>query len=647
MSGPNYPIIVDMRYLILILAFPLLVQAQPDSKECVRLRTVASELEKMIQGKFAGATCDELPASEFENFDYRCKDLSAIELQLKSLENEIAMINGVKNLRDEVLSAKATLEKHPNKGIAQDASQQLYQNLKIAVQIEGYLNATGIKGENLLTALAKASGEDFQDASKFAALVAATCIKIGVAPGSSPICENPQISDELLAEVNGLLLLGRKTERKFSKSQVEDLKKAMAIKNGDKDYSFAEMLKAVADPGAAAFSEKDVATLTSLKVAPDSDEYAFLNNMKSASAKLSSSVDLTQAQNVAARFKSFITDLKNREEWELKSKISVVLNELKDDIPASAKDACAGARELNANNFEDCFKPISTKINLPGYKKNSASNILHELKIGQNHIKKLDEVLAQCVPDDQMNLPDNCNAYTDAALLTLTKKATELNVIKAKILEESSGLLLTRDLAIETLYNKQCLSSTQSDINGCAAELGAISREAVALSDAAGVIVFMYNKPKAVTDVDKICKDIPQGTSHSAEVCKLARAKAPEAPVMKKNQDLYSQSITSERNSSQEALSGMIGALAQTAGAYFMPNQQMVNPYANMYPYTPNIAQPRDIKNQIMDPYMVSGFGSYAPTPGLRPYSSINSNVGTASAYSFGASSYFNSPVGW
>jgi hypothetical protein len=76
------------------------------------------------------------------------------------------------------------------------------------------------------------------------------------------------------------------------------------------------------------------------------------------------------------------------------------------------------------------------------------------------------------------------------------------------------------------------------------------------------------------------------------------------------------------------------------------PRPPLTNPYAPIFPYVQPTAPAMDISTRIMAPYVANGFGSYAPTQGLRPYSSINSNVGTYSAYSFGSSSHFNSPAG-
>lgn len=660
MSGPNYPIIWIMRYLLLILAFPLFVHAETKKQQCDRLQVVASELEKMIQTKvYVGATkeetCDLLPASSFAGFDYRCSSLSAIEMQMKSLDNEIAMIKGIKALKEETIEASKFFEQdeNKNKGAAVDASQLLYKNLKIAATIEGFLTTKGIKNENLLTVLAKAPAADFADEKKFKDLIASTCVKIGVNKGASPICDNPQsIGSEELKEVDALLLLAKETDRKFSDPQIKDLTKALAIKDGDTNYSFTKMLSEVSAPGAGeAFSSKDRETLSTIKLNDDFvKDYKFLRNLASSSADLAKTKKLTQTLELPVRFQDLFDSLKRREEWELKSKLSVVLNELKGNIPANAEAACTQTRAL-ANNGEDCLKALSKNLTLGSDQQKMADNILVELKRGQDQIRKLDQVMKDCAVTEEMNLSKECLDFVnDSALEQLTvleEKSKELSAHRAKILEKSASLMVSRDLAIHTLVTKECMTQNTIKIQ-CDQDIGNISREAVALSDAAGEIVMLWDKPAVETNVPELCKTPLDGAKHMEEICKIALAKESEkvAPTANKDHFMSSTEAPGARSSGQ-GWADLLGGLAQAAGTLLTPNQQMMNPYASMFPYTPQVGQPRDIKNQIMDPYMVSGFGNYSSTPGLRPYSSVNSNVGASSAYSFGSSTFFNSPVGW
>lgn len=658
MSRPNYPIIWIMRYLLFILALPLFVQAATKEQQCDRLKVVASQLEKMIQTKAVKQGCTGLTASKYSGFDYRCKDLAAVEMQLKSIHNELAMLKGISALKDEAIAAKATLEKpeNRNKAAAVDASHRLYNDLKIASTIEQFLKTKGLKNENLMTLLAKAKDDDFKDGKKLSDLIASTCTKIGFVKGKSPVCDNPQdIGPEMLQEIDGLLKLARKTERKFDEPQIKDVLEALAIKDGEKEYSFTQMLSEVSAPKPnEAFSGKDMQVLSSIKLNDNNiEKYTFLKNLSKSSRDLAATKDLTKAMEMPTRYLDLFDSLKRREEWDLKSKLSVVLNELKDNIPANAQEACKQTRALNGG-ADECLNALAKNL-IPGStQQKSAENILLELKYGQAHIEKLDKVIKDCTPsEEEMELSEDCLKHIAKISVRTTEldaKANELDVIRAEILKESKGLIASRDLAVKTLMDKQCMNRSEIHIP-CEDPTLKISKEAVALSDATGEIITIWEKSTVVEE--GLCKTPPEGSKHIDEICKIAQTKVDGDGTERKNRvannDNYIGPTEAPSNgrSSGQGWADLLGGLAQAAGTYFTPSQQYINPYASMYQYSPMAGQPMDIKNKIMDPYMVTGFGSYSTTPGLRPYSSVNSNVGMASAYSFGSSTFFNSPVGW
>jgi hypothetical protein len=662
MSGPKYPIIGTMRYLLFILAFPLLVHAETKKQQCDRLKVVASELEKMIQTKnyvgekgTATEKCGDLPLSTLPGADYRCSDLASIEMQMKSIDNEIAMIKGIELLKKETIAANEFLAKPENqdKEAAITASQALYQNLKIAATVESFLKAKSLKDERLMTVLAQAPAAEFADEAKFKALITSTCKKMGL-KGSIALCdETDKLTWDELKEVDGLLLLAKDTKRKFDKEQIAELEAALAIKDGDKPYSFTQMLSEVSPlPAGEAFPKEVRETLASIKLNDQVQEkYKFLKNFAEKSAELGKTKQLTQSLELWTRHHDLFDSLKRREQWELKSKLSVVLNELKGSNPPPPA-ACAQTRALT-NNGEECLNALAASLPRGSAQQKSAENILIELKRGQEQIGRLDKIITECTPpENSVMVPDKCFDNIDAGLKKLDQldaKSKELAAHRAKILEKSEGLMTSRDLAIHTLMAKQCMTTDKIKIQ-CDQEIGSISREAVALSDAAGEIVMMWDKPADdKTDVAALCKTPKDGAKHMDEICKIAQSKDPEkASEAVANKDHYLAPTEAPGNrSSGQGWADLLGGLAQAAGTLLTPNQQPMNPYATMFPYTPMVGQPRDIKNQIMDPYMVTGFGSYSSTPGLRPYSSVNSNVGTSSAYSFGSSTFFNSPVGW
>ena len=276
-------------------------------------------------------------------------------------------------------------------------------------------------------------------------------------------------------------------------------------------------------------------------------------------------------------------------------------------------------------------------------------DILLELKVGQEQIKRLDHLVIACSPNEDMTLHSECEKYYNGNTDELLQKADELRAIKEQILGESKTLMEARDAALHTIVMKGCFNVAESNIT-CDDPNVKISREVMALSDSSGEIILMLEKPATAPDLPNFCKTADQSKHNLADICKFVSMNDNEDSARKPAQNAADQSpieAPQGRNVVGQSWADMLGGLGQTLGNFLAPRQQMINPYQSMFPSSNLMGQPRDIKNQIMDPYMATGFGGYAPTSGLRPYSSVNSNMGISSAYNFGASSFFNSPVGW
>jgi hypothetical protein len=105
-----------MRRLWLLISFLSFSAFAEDGERCSNLRKYAQELEKKIQNQKLSkesGECLKIPLSDLgieeskltfkdiipskadgsANYDYRCKDYSAVEAQLKLVENELALFN--------------------------------------------------------------------------------------------------------------------------------------------------------------------------------------------------------------------------------------------------------------------------------------------------------------------------------------------------------------------------------------------------------------------------------------------------------------------------------------------------------------------------------------------------------------------------
>ncbi|MBA2404444.1 MAG: hypothetical protein H0V66_06710, partial [Bdellovibrionales bacterium] len=223
----------------------------------------------------------------------------------------------------------------------------------------------------------------------------------------------------------------------------------------------------------------------------------------------------------------------------------------------------------------------------------------------------------------------------------LVAKSQVLNALKAKQLQARPDLITFRNFALEKLHSAECMTPGESNINTCYADLGNISREAITLAGEANDILYIFDKPKEATAVDQLCTGSKEEVDFKKELCAL-KDEDPSKKSSRKKIDSYEAPVSPDDNNSMgKALLGLGQSILNTAAGYMAPrmsNQPPVDPYARPpYPYVLPRPQP-------VQPYP---FGTYFPTPGLPPYSSIKSNVGIASAYTPSGGTHFNYPVGW
>jgi hypothetical protein len=588
-----------------------------------------------------GLTADSFVSSV--DWDYRCKDYSAIDLQLKSIENEIALLKGIDSLKTEIKESLATIAKVKNPEQAKEASASFVKNLDVARSIELFLGTNNAKSENILSKIVEDKA-GWVDLNSFAGRLREHCKSFN---SKGTVCEQGFVlTDETFKEINDFIKIGKNTERKFSKGQIEDLTSAMAITKDKEKYTFAQLSSEIGGLGSnGLLASEDIQKIKELPELANDKGFDFLKKLKSSIKDIKESEALVHAQATPTRFTSILNDLKKRQEWEIKSKFSLVMNQYGEHLPDEVAEVCTSARELKGS-IEDCLTPLQKSKKLKSFEQAAVVDLIAEFKYGEAQVTKLNDLLKDCIPDQPLVYPAKCEGIITQQMADLTAKAQVLNTLKAKHLQANADLITFRNFALEKLHSKECMNAGESNITDCYADIGNISREAIVLSKDTKDIIYVFEKPAAPTEVAELCLNNDVKVSFKKDLCKLTE----EDPSKKKtNDDNYEAPVSPDTsgNPMGQALFDLGSSILNSIAGYMAPPVQQVNPYGPIFPYVQPIAQPKDISSQIMDPYLSSGFGNYYPTQGLRPYSSVSSNLGTSSAYDFGGSSHFNSPVGW
>ena len=655
------PKIRIMRYLLLFLAAPFL-SVYADAPDCARLKKIANVLEdKMEQQRFKAPeyNCSEMTAKDFglpdgqvgfnkeDEWDYRCKDLSSIDAQLKSIENEIALLNGIAGLKNDINQGVVTLKKFTNPEVAKEATNKFMKNLAVAQSLELFLGTNNGDSKNILSELVKADPKEWESLSSFAKLIEKFC-KANPIPGDSVCMKGFVLTQDVFEEINGFVKLGSETSRKFNKRQVNELSDALGIKKGKEKYSFNQLAHEVKVSENGLFSKADLQKLKELPPLSNSTKFDFLKDIKSSMKDLKDSEELVGAQEIPAKFSSLLNDLKKRQQFEMKSKLSLVLFNNADKIPEDLKDKCSQAKELSIS-ISECLEPLS-KISGLNETQAMLNDYNQEFTYGEAHVAKLDELLKDCIPDESLEYPAKCEGMITKNMAALVNKANTLSAMRAKLLLANPGLTVLRNFALEQLESNECMSAGESNIGECSQDVGTISREVVTLSGDAGDVLHLFARSEAETDISGVCAERSEKVPHTDELCVLYEEGLKKKKTSTSTNLVDNANLNPQGPGNGEAIGDFLKSVGLTVANYYRkpPQQYNTNPYAPIYPYAPMInQQPQDISQKIMGPYMAAGYGSYSPGPGLRPYSSVNSNVTTYAGYSFGSSSHFNSPVGW
>jgi hypothetical protein len=642
-----------MRYLLLFLAIPFL-SAEAAAPDCKKLKGYANDLEKAIQSKhFTTEECLIMDPKEFTlpDFDYRCKDLSAIDTQLKSIENEIALLNGITSLKTEIKDGIATLKKfEQNPAQAKEASVSFVKNLNIATSLERFLATTNTKSENILSAVV-ADKAGWTDRASFIGLLRKYC---GGFPQKGTVCEQGfDLTEETFKEINDFVTIGKDTKRKFDKSQIKDLKDALAVTKANgkglevgKIYSFGQLaleLKDIKTDGL--LSAEHMQVIKNLPELSNSKSFNFIKDMKDSIKVLKGSEGLMATQAIPSRFTALLNDLKNRQEWEMKSKVSLVLNQYEKDYLPDSKDKCDKARGLEKDSIAACLSPLSKNSKLQTHEQRAVDDLISEFEYGQKQITTLDELIKDCIPNEALTYPEKCEGIVSKQMADLVAKSNILTALKAKHIQSSPDLFTFRNFALEKLHSGECMTSTESNIT-CDKELGNISKEAITLSGDAGDIIHVFAKPKDATVIAQLCLESKEANIPGKTfLCEIK-----DEVVVKKseNNDSYEAPVSPENtNRTGQAWFDLGSSILNSVAGYLAPKPMApINPYGPVYPYVQPMYAPQDISSKIMDPYLSHGFGNYYSTPGVMPYSSLSSG-GTASSYDFSGGSHFNSPIGW
>jgi hypothetical protein len=574
--------------------------------------------------------------------DYKCKDLSAIEARLKSLENELAMIRGLEAVRKEVIDGQKKIADINKPVLIAKASETFLSNLAIAETMELMLATTSANGKNLFSELAEKPAGDWDTPAKLKPVIESFC-KDHQIQGTSICSGGKNITQESFLAIRDFVGIGEETQKKFKKGHIKDLQAALSItKEDDKEYSFNKLASLLKDmPRDGELNKEHMEILKAMPTIKANKKFSYLTQMKEAK-------DVLDIQNGAKQFKFFLQDLANRQAWELKSKLSVVLFEHSSKIPKEGQKACLDARTLS-KPIAECLKPLTSEANKEQHSRAIVSDLEKELTLGEKHLGEVNKLIEICVPDQDLKMPPECEPAVTAKEADLIPQIQFLNAMKIYLLKGKDDTIKLYNYALAQMREKGCGKIEKTDVLNCYQDVGNISKEAVALSGAATDIIHILAKPDDEADISELCdkEDEKKDLTYLKRLCEIDEANnKPNGPEPRNPDDIEASTDPGGRNPMSEAWRDLALLGAQTLGQMLAPPIEAgPNPYGPIYPPV-NLGAPKgDIYDQLAAPYINSGMTNYTPGLGLSPYGA--GGAGNSVNYDFGGSSMFNRPPGY
>lgn len=641
-----------MRYLLLFLFIPVL-STEAKAPGCDDLSSILRNLDKQIREKrISPDTCSTLtpqsflynqelpsgyPAPETTQAltDYRCKDLSAVELQIKSIENELALFEGIAQLKLEINQGIEKLKTVEKPEMISMASKAFAANLEVARNLELFLDVNNENGENVFLTLSRAIETNWDTPQKLKDYLKDYCKTHKISDAA--ICKDDYIiSENLHKEISGFIKVGAESEQKFSPKHIEELQQALAIQKNGEEYSYDQLSADL--PGLNAEGFTDASGIKALKEMPPltgDSKFSFLNGLKTAK-------DLLEVKSISSKFQFLLNDLKKRQEWEMKSKLSIVMFEQAENIDQAHKEVCKEATTLS-KPVKDCLDHLVNNKSLQSLEQAQIKDIMDELTYGENHLKLLSSLEKSCVLSDKLEIPQGCFEQLNKKQAELLEKSLALNALKAKMLEDSDKLIAMRNFALEQFQGQECTAAELSEVR-CDG-VSAISQQAVFLGEDVLGITLSYIPKEEGTDISGYCKEKEQKT-YEEKLCAFLEDEEEDNPMPKLASDIPT-SPEQYRNPSAEAAMNVGGSLLGLLGQIMAQNRHPPNPYPmypmGNYPTTPVLS----ISDSLLYPQASRGFGYYSPTPGAMPYSAFGKGMSSSASYNFGSASYFNKSVGW
>jgi hypothetical protein len=650
--------------LLILLLIPLSFAGSPPA--CDELGTILEDMEKDLQKKFT-SNCGTLKAADLvadvpvadPTFleGKLCSDLTTIETQLENLKLQEAVLTGINKLKVTIDESKEATES--NKGEAQrEAGMTFVDSLNTAQSLEVLLQSVTEDGDPLIQKLKELPENKRLNQRDLSDRVAEFCknMKKDEQNACNPNLFKP--GPEAATELLDLIKNADPTTEQISKWQgmlaIKRINPPQEDTEEDTEYSFTQMQAELTD-AFGRIDQKEVMSKAHIQAIQKLDDFENAPGL-SFVEDIASLKDKKKAKIASDKFFLLMGDARLRQQYEVQSKLSVMWQEVKNQIPdlsESQKQQCDTAKTLY-DDAKACLASLeNARSKLTGDTKANLYRFLPALRVSVDYADNLMNQEAVCEKEiqSQQAVTEACYADFNKDLADVQDQILQLNILKDRIGSENMDLMKFRNFALMKWGSQKC-DALSTPMDFCE-EPTQLSKEAfMTFSDVMKIAVVFAPKPEAEEEAEELCDDEDnQLTKKQRRLCEFFNDTTSNIIVTENKEDISAPTEAPDGGHAKRALrsawiQGGANVLNQALG-FMMP---MNNPqFQNYYPfnYAPHNdgARPMGIADGIMFNARYNGaYGFYMPTLGYEPFTAFGggNSMTPYSPVSASAGKFFN-----
>jgi hypothetical protein len=640
-----------MNLFILMLFIPLSFAGSPP--KCKELGNILEGFESKLQKDSIKDCSPDLYKTLVKNVPVNdpeflkgkvCQELSTVEAQLGQLKTELAVMNGIHKLVSTVKDAK-TKASAKKVDVAQVNAHTFVVSLNTAQSLEVLLQSKTEDGKPFMRAL-----KEF-DSNK---LLNENDLKDRV----SEICKGHQKSDVDACNTNvfnpgseaATELIGMIKNSNPNDKQIAAWQKQLAIKRKDPksdkgDYTFTAMQSELSN----AFKKidnKEVMSKQHLSAIEKLDDFEFDNKFNFVE-DISKLKDQKKIKAASDKFFLLMGDAKNRQQYEVQSKVSIVWEDVKSSIPElndEQRQQCSRAKSSYSDaalciaSLDKAAPNVTEPLARPKLRE-----VLPALQTSVTYISNLEDKEIACREEikNKEEVTEACYAQFNRDRAKLQDQILQLNIVKEKIGAQNVELMKLRNFALQKWTTQKC-QSTNSVMDFCE-DLGVITKDvSLTISDTMNIAIMFSPSEKAATEAEKeakvVCDNDRKKMKSEDDICeffydstsnKVERKPVPvvDGPILAPDGGNADMKI---RDAWIQGAGNILqSVLPQYLNSQFAPVQ---NPYPYNYsPYNNGMPLMSTADALVFNARYYGGYGYYTPTPGYQPYTAFGAS--TASAY--------------